>query len=509
MQITDSFMVTVTVYQREVLILAVYSNIVHGPWSIDHGQNKFITQENVQKKSATIMKKFILFVSICFYVQIAYPQNNDSIFIKRLVDETMTNGTAYKNLKRLCKEAGQRMSGSKGFAKSVTLTAEMMKKIGVDTVYLQECMIPHWVRGEKEKGQINLKGNKKYDLHLCALGTSVATSPKGVTAPIVEVKSIAELNELGNTLKGKIVFFNFRMNPTYIRVFAAYGESGVSRTRGPSLAAKYGAVGVMVRSLAINFNDYPHTGTTRYNDSFPKIPAVAISTNDAEFLSKELRNKNVVNGYFKTSCQNLPDVKGYNVVGEIRGSEFPEEIITVGGHLDSWDLAEGASDDGTGVVQAIEVLRTIRNLGLRPKRTLRAVAFANEEISGTGAQKYLEQAKAKNEKMIFALESDAGGFTPRAFGFTSTPDQKAKIMEWEKLFRPYGVYEFAEGGGGSDIAPLKALGTVLCGFSPDSQRYFDIHHAATDVFENVSERELHLGAANMAGLIWLVSEHGM
>ena len=384
-----------------------------------------------------------------------------------------------------------------------------MKDAGADAVYLQECMVPHWVRGNKEKGEIILSGGKKILLHLTALGNSVATPTNGISAPVIEIRGITELTNLASVIKGKIVFFNFRMNPTYINTFRAYSESGVSRTRGPALAAKYGAIGVLVRSLAINLNDHPHTGVTIYNDSFPKIPAVAISTNDAEYLSKELMKKNVTKAWFSTDCKMLPDAKGYNVIGEIKGSEFPGEIITVGGHLDSWDLAEGANDDGAGVTQSIEVLRSLKALGIQPKRTVRAVLFADEENGGRGADAYLAEAKAKNEKHIFALESDAGGFTPRGFGLDVTEGQRNKILRWKDLFYPYGVYDFSRGGGGSDIEPLKEIGAALAGLSPDSQRYFDIHHADTDVFENVSERELNLGAANMAALIYLVSEYGM
>ena len=205
----------------------------------------------------------------------------------------------------------------------------------------------------------------------------------------------------------------------------------------------------------------------------------------------------------------LPDVQAYNVIGEIKGSALPNEIITVGGHLDSWDLAEGANDDGSGVVQSMEVLRTLNALRIKPKRTIRAVLFVNEENGGRGSDVYFEEAKAKNEKHIFALESDAGGFTPRGFSLDMTDTQRNKITEWKDLFYPYGVYNFSNGGGGSDIGPLKKIGAALAGLSPDTQRYFDIHHAATDVFENVSERELKLGAANMTALVYLVSEYGM
>jgi len=446
---------------------------------------------------------------MCLFSQLVFAQSADSIMIKRIVDETMTNGTAYKNLRKLCKDVGPRLSGSPQYTKAVKLVSAMFTEMGVDTVYLQHCMVPHWVRGEKEKGNIILKSGKKFDLKLCALGNSVGTGVNGITGDVIEVNSMAQLNKLGTAVKGKIVFFNFPMNQTNIKTFKSYGESGVSRTRGPSVAGKYGAKGAIVRSLAINLNDYPHTGTTVYNDSFPKIPAVAISTNDAEYLSKQIKLGNVSKAYFKTSCKMLPDAPGFNVIGEIRGSQFPEEIITVGGHLDSWDLGEGANDDGSGVVQSMEVLRTLKALGLKPKRTIRAVGFANEENGGRGGDKYLEIAKLKNEKHIFALESDAGGFTPRGFSLDMKETQRNKIMQWKDLFYPYGASDIIAGGSGSDISPLKDIGTALAGFTPDSQRYFDIHHAATDVFENVSERELKLGAAVMAALVWLVSEYGL
>jgi hypothetical protein len=465
---------------------------------------------NFAQKTDRGMKKYILMAAVCLYACSTGAQTADSAMIRKIVNETLTHATAYENLRILCKQAGPRVSGSPAFAKAVSLVAGMMKKIGADTVYLQPCMIPHWVRGEKERGNILLANGKKYDLKLCALGNSIGTGAKGITAPVVEVTSVEELDNLGTSgIKGKIVFFNFRMNPTYVRVFQAYGESGTGRNKGPALAAKYGAVGVMVRSLAINLNDFPHTGATTYNDSFPKIPAVAISTNDAEYLSRELKLNHVSKGYFRTMCQTLPDVTGYNVIAEKRGWQHPEEIITVGGHLDAWDLAEGANDDGTGVVQSIEVLRTLNALGIRPKRTIRAVAFANEENGTKGAKKYAEIAKLKNEKHLFALESDGGGFTPRGFSLDTSQPKIRKIMQWKDLFYPYGANDIVPGGSGSDVGQLKDLGTALAGFTSDSQRYFDIHHAATDVFENVSERELKLGAAVMTGLIWLVDEHGL
>lgn len=429
--------------------------------------------------------------------------------IKRVIEETLINGTAYENLRVLCKEVGPRLSGSPQYMKAVSLTEKMLKDAGADTVYRQRCTVKHWVRGEQEEGEIMLSSGKKYKLRLCALGNSEGTGSKGIKAPVIEINSIRQLDSAGSeNIKGRIVFFNFPMNPAYIGTFRAYAESSVSRGRGPALAAKYGAIGAIVRSLAINHDDFPHTGATVYNDSFPKIPAVAISTNDAKYLSRQLKNGSV-QAYFRTTCKNLPDTIGYNVIGEIRGAQLPQEIVAVGGHLDSWDLAEGAHDDGAGVVQSIEVIRTITASGLRPGRTIRAVLFANEENGGGGAAKYLEEAKAAGTQHIFAIESDAGGFSPRGFSLEMSGEKMNKILAWKSIFHPYGLFETGAGHSGSDIEPLKQIGIPLAGLSVDSQRYFDVHHAATDVFENVSRRELLLGAGAMAALVYLVSEHGL
>ncbi|MFZ4770328.1 MAG: M20/M25/M40 family metallo-hydrolase [Ferruginibacter sp.] len=455
-------------------------------------------------------KKLFLFLAAIFTNAALLAQNNDAATVKKISDEIMTHSNAYENLRYLTKKIGPRLSGSANAQKAVEATARMLKAAGADTVYLQACMVPHWVRGAKETGYITLADGTKHDLRLVALGNAVGSGSKGIQSSIVEVRSMEELHVLGEkAVKGKIVFFNIPMNPTYVRTFRAYGESGIGRRAGPSQAAKYGAIGVMVRSLASNVDKFPHTGATVYNDSFPKIPAVAISTEDAEWLSQQLNKKIKLTAYFKTSCEMLPDALSYNVIGEIRGNTYPEQILTVGGHLDSWDICEGAHDDGAGCVQSIEVLRAIRALGIQPKRTIRAVMFMNEENGGRGGKAYLQNAKDKKEQHLFALESDAGGFTPRGFGLDMTEERRNKVIAWKPLFLDYGIYDIAAGGGGSDIAPLKETGTALAGLSPDSQRYFDLHHAASDTFEAVSKRELDLGAVNMAALIWLVSEYGL
>jgi len=451
----------------------------------------------------------VYFLLLVFSLNSSLAQQSDSVMFKRISDDVFLNGKAYSNLWFLCKKVGPRLSGSPGAALAVKETFRMMKEMGADTVYLQECMVPHWVRGKKEQALLFDSNGKPFSLNVCALGNSVGTGVNGVKAEVIEIRSFKELDSIGvRGVKGKIVFYNFPMNATYTETFRAYGEAGQFRGRGPSMAAKYGAVGVMVRSLASNIDDYPHTGATNYNDSFPKIPAIAVSTRHAEYVSEQLK-KNRLQLYFKTSCEMLPDVLSYNVIGEIRGTEFPDEVITVGGHLDSWDLGEGAHDDGAGCVQSMEIIRVYKQLGIKPKSTIRVVMFMNEENGLRGGKVYADVAKTERKKFIFALESDAGGFTPRSFGFSTGAPAVDYFNKWLPLFVPYGIYRFNASGGGADIGPLRSLGTVLCGLQPDSQRYFDHHHAANDTFEWVSKRELELGAVNMIFLLYIVDQYGI
>jgi hypothetical protein len=455
-------------------------------------------------------RAFTFFALLMLFIFNGNAQSNDSLMIKKISDEIFMNGTTYSNLKYLCKRVGPRLSGSAGAALAVEQTARMLREAGADTVYLQSCMVPHWVRGDKEVGNATLTDGKKINLNIVALGNAVGTPAKGITAEVIEVKNFKELEALGaDKVRGKIVFYNYRMDPRYINTFQAYGDAGVYRSAGPSRAAALGAIGVIVRTLSPVLDDNPHTGATRYEEGKPKIPAVAISTNGAVELSNLIAAQKVKSIYFKTNCQMLEDVESFNVIGELRGAELPDEIITVGGHLDSWDLAEGAHDDGTGCVQSIEVIRSLKSLGIRPKRTIRAVMFMNEENGLRGGTQYAEVAKKENKKFIMGLESDAGGFTPRGFGYTASLSQSAIIEKWQPLFVPYGALEFKRGGGGADIGPLRSLGTALIGLNPDSQRYMDLHHAKTDVFEAVSERELNLGAVVMTAMVYLVAQYGL
>ncbi|MBL4578043.1 MAG: M20/M25/M40 family metallo-hydrolase [Flavobacteriales bacterium] len=436
--------------------------------------------------------------------------DNDSIVARQFFDEELVNGKSYQMLDELCNKIGNRLSGSKAAAEAVEWGKRVMEGYNFDRVFLQEVMVPHWVRGEKEVGRIELLGGEGIDVPICALGGSVGTGPKGISAAVIEVKSLEELTALGEAnIKGKIIFYNRPLDPKLISTGSAYGGAVDQRHRGAAEAAKYGAVGAIVRSMSTKLDDVPHTGSMKYDSTGVKIPGAAISTLGANRLSKLLLEEKVVKFFFKMNCETLPDVKSYNVVGEIVGSEKPEEIVLVGGHLDSWDLGQGAHDDGAGCVQAIEAVRLFKALGIKPKRTIRAVLFMNEENGMRGGKKYAELAKRNKENHIAAIESDAGGFTPRGFGIRAGQKDLNTIVAWKPIFEDYNMGQLAKGWGGADIGPLKEQGTVLLGFRPDTQRYFDIHHTAEDTFDKIHKRELELGAAGMGVMLYLLSEHGL
>ncbi|MFL5763793.1 MAG: M20/M25/M40 family metallo-hydrolase [Bacteroidia bacterium] len=446
-----------------------------------------------------------------FFLSMGGFAQTDSAMIKKIYNEALSNGKSYYNLGELCNKVGGRLSGSPEAQKAVDWAFKAMKDAGADTVWLQECMVPHWVRGEKEVGKVISTGGKGVKVvPVAALGGSVGTPAEGITAQVVEVIGLDGLKNMTKEMvAGKIVFFNEPMDPTQIKTFNAYSKAVQQRWGGASEAVKLGAVAVIVRSCTTLNDDNPHTGVMGYKDSLNKIPACAISTNAANWLSTYLKTDKELKFFLKMNCKTLPDEKSYNVVGEIYGSEKKNEYIVVGGHLDSWDTGKGAQDDGAGVVQSIEVLRIYKALGIKPKCSIRAIAFMNEENGGRGGKKYAEIAKLKNEKHIAAFESDAGGFTPRGFSSDAKPEVKAKLKSWRPLFEPYGIYDFSGDGGGSDIGPLQDQGVPLIGLSPDSQRYFDYHHTQIDTFDAVNKRELELGDAAMAAMIWMISQYGL
>ena len=435
-------------------------------------------------------------------------QRKDSSAIKKIFNSVLKEGKSYEWLRDLTQNIGGRLSGSPEAAEAVVWGEKLMNQIGLDSVWLQPVMVPHWVRGEKESASYTSNGIQK-KVPICALGFSIPTPEKGISASVIEVQTLEEAAALGNKMKGKIVFFNRPFDDTLLNTFSAYGGCVDQRVQGAAICGKFGAKGVIVRSMTNSIDDFPHTGTMTYND-LPRaqyIPAAAISSKAANALSTDLKKNPNLKFFFKQSCQTLPDAPSYNVVGEITGTETPENIFVVGGHLDSWDLGEGAHDDGTGIVQSLEVAYLFKKNKIRPKNTIRIVFFMNEENGTRGAKKYAALAKTNNENHIGGIESDAGGHTPRGFSIQANTANTKLLQSWKKLLGPYGLHDLDAGGSGADIAPLQGENVTLVGYRPDSQRYFDYHHTSRDTFDKVNKRELALGSASIASLVYLMDKY--
>jgi carboxypeptidase Q len=440
-------------------------------------------------------------------------EETDAFMLQRIHRTALTDGKAYTWLTHLSEEIGGRLAGSDQSMQAIEYTRRELEALQLDRVWLQPCTVPHWERGAPEKAMVTQIGRRPArELKALALGNSPASPPEGVQGPVVEVRSLDEVDYLADALLGSIVFFNRPMDPGELHTFHAYGKAVDQRVYGPAKAAQYGALGAIVRSMTTRLDDIPHTGVTLFPPNVTPIPALAISTLDAEWLSEELAKGFEREVYLYTDCKDLGTSLSYNVIGEIRGREFPDEIILVGGHLDSWDVGGGAHDDGAGCVQSMEVLRLLQRVGYEPRRTIRCVLFMNEENGLGGGRAYADSARLSNEWHLAAIESDAGGFSPRGFSFEADPevfvDFYSKVNTWLPLFEPYGI-QFSHGGSGADISPLKFQKGLLAGLRPDSQRYFDYHHTATDRIDAVHPRELALGAAAMASLVYLLDKYGL
>ena len=431
---------------------------------------------------------------------------SDSIFIRKIYDEALLRGHAYEDLRSLCKDIGPRLSGSSEAAMSIRWSQQKMRSYGFDRVYLEPIMVPHWERGNPEAAWITHPNGMLEKINICALGGSVSTQGM-MEGTLVMFNALSDLIKAKpKEVSGKIVFINQPMNAAEIQTFKAYGACYPIRGNGAIEASKLGAKAVLIRSLGLPNDDFPHTGSMRYEDSIKKIPAAALSTQDAERIANLLTSGVSLSFSMEMDCRNFPDEPSFNVIGELMGSKYPNEVITIGGHLDSWDQGEGAHDDGAGVIHCMEALRILKTLDYRPKHTIRVVFFMNEENGNMGGKSYAKWVKEKNETHLAALESDRGGFTPRGFGCDASDSIFAKFQAFAPLFEPYDLHLWERGGGGVDIGPLKEKFTdiALFGFVPDGQRYFDVHHAESDVFETVNKRELELGAAAIASLVFLM-----
>lgn len=436
-----------------------------------------------------------------------YAQQADSVMIHNIYYEALGNHAAYTDLRYLTKNIGGRIIGSPQAARAVQFTQQLMVQKGLDSVYLQPTQVRHWVRGNKAECTVTSGKSGNSALHICALGGSVGTPGKGITAQVIEVDSLSDLAKLGkNKVEGKIVFFNRPMDPHYIRTFTAYGKAADQRVRGASEAARYGAIGVIVRSLTLADNISPHTGIMHYDTAYSSIPAISVATHDANLLHDDLINDPNLNLHMLINCSEGDKVSSDNVIGELKGSDKRDEVIVLGGHIDSWDLGEGAHDDGAGCMQSIEAVRILKALGYHPHHTIRCIMFMDEEMGQAGGRTYAAWSEETHQKHLAALEMDAGGFIPTGFSITANKDFYEAVLKWKSLFETYGIYSFTQGGGGVDISFLKNSGVPLIGLSTDSQRYFDYHHSALDVFEAVNEREMQMGSATVAALIYLLDQ---
>ncbi|HCC64038.1 MAG TPA: peptidase M28 family protein [Flavobacteriales bacterium] len=438
--------------------------------------------------------------------------SSDSLLIRQVFDEVLSHGEAHENLRVLCKDIGHRLSGSPSADRAMVWGQQRMDSYGVDTSYVMPVEVPAWTRGDVAEAQALSADGIAIDLHITALGGSVPTPDDGwIEGPLLVVRQLDALDTLD--ARGHIVLFNRPMDPLLINTGAAYGGAFDQRGGGASAAAEAGAIGVLVRSLTHALDTLPHTGSLRYKDGVDKLPAAAISTVDASALAKLHREEpGTVQVKMRLNSQDLGTVEQGNVVGEWRGSEFPDEIITLGGHLDSWDIGEGAHDDGSGVVHTLEALRALKAIGYTPRRTLRFVLFINEENGNRGGKRYAAVATEEHDsglRHVAAMESDAGGFVPRGVRMDAPDEGVAMVRGWAETLEPYNLHYFGRGGAGVDIGPLKNLEPrpLLMGLVPDGQRYFDLHHSSQDVWENVHKRELELGAATCASMVLMLDRH--
>ena len=450
------------------------------------------------------MKKFLLFLPFLFAHSL-FAQQKNSLTLKSFSDEIMLHGQSYENLRVLTKTIGHRLSGSDAAAKAVIWAKKTLEDAGADSVWLQPVMVPKWVRGN-ESLTVSING-LDINIPILSLGNTDGTGGVPLKAPIVRVPDLASFAKMSEAeVKGKIIFFDYHFRQDIINTFEGYGDAVIYRWKAVNAAALKNAAAVIIRSVSTGPDDMPHAGSSHYDSVVVHIPAVAIGNLSADRLAKACE-KNQPNAVLISNCRFEEPVLSYNVIGLYRGTEKPNEYMVVGGHLDSWDVGEGAQDDGAGIVQSIEVLHTFKKLNIKLKHSLRVVCFMNEENGMKGALAYNDSALAHNEKHIFAMESDAGGFSPRGIGLEMNDSLKELVRTWKPLFLPYGVYDFDQEEGGVDISPLVKRGIPGAGLLPDSQRYFDLHHSDNDVFEAVSQRELKLGSLTMTAMIYLVDKY--
>ena len=421
---------------------------------------------------------------------------------ERLVAEALAHGRAFDKLQALCTRAPRRISGSAAAEEAVRWAEESMRAEGLENVHREACMVPVWRRGPRAQLRVLAPSeSKELALPILALGGSIGTPKEGLEAELIEVHSFDELRALGTRAKGAIVFFDRPMDSSLVDTFEAYGGAVDQRGQGAIEAAKAGAIAAIVRSMCTRVDDHPHTGAMHYDEAVPRVPAAAVSTRGAEDLAKLVHAGKHVRVHLDLDCETLPDAPSSNVVGDLRGQDLPDEIVIAGAHLDCWDVSPGAHDDGAGCAQVLEALRLLRAVGEKPKRTVRAVLFMNEENGLRGALAYRDAHTAELARHVAAIEDDRGGFAPRGFETDANPDALRVLETLAAGLEFAGAGKLAKGHGGADVGVLAKSGTVLLGLVPEPQRYFELHHSELDTLENVDARELELGAGVLAAML--------
>src|SRR5262245_15743366 len=416
----------------------------------------------------------------------------------RIIAEGLRSDGAYRKLAWLTDRIGPRLSGSENLNKAIAWCTEEMKRDKLDRVWTEKVMEPHWVRGEAE-GKI--LAPTEHPLVLLALGMSDATPGDGVAAEVVEGSTLDEVKTVGDRAKGKIILFNHRIFPNGTDE-RGYGFASGLRYSGASAAAKVGAVGMLIRSLATADLRLPHTGAMAYEADVPHVPATAISPEDAELIHRFLEAGETVKVSYRQTCRTLPDAESANTLGEIRGSEKPDEVVVIGGHLDSWDVGTGAQDDGAGVAITMEAIRLIRALDLKPKRTIRAVLYTNEENGLRGGKGYADAHREQLAQHVAAIESDSGGARPLGFGVNAGPGGADVVRKLAAPLASIAADDVKDSGGGADISPMGDVGVPTLGLRQDSTHYFDIHHTMADTLDKVDPHDLAMNATAMAVMAW-------
>jgi carboxypeptidase Q len=415
----------------------------------------------------------------------------------RIIGAALTSDRAYARLAHLTDHIGNRISGSKNLERAIEWAIAEMKRDGLDNVRAEKVMVPHWVRGAES---LEILTPVSRNLQVLGLGNSIATPPEGISAEAVVVRNFSELDRLGEQVRGKIVVYNVP--------FTNYGATVAYRLQGASRAARYGAVAALVRSITPISLQTPHTGAMQYDANQPQIPVAAVTIEVAEFLQRMHDRGDHPTLRLKMEAKFLPDAESANVIAEIKGSEKPDEVVLIGGHFDSWDVGQGAHDDGGGCIVAWETVRLLKELGLRPRRTIRAVLYTNEENGLRGGNAYRDAHRAELAKHILAIESDSGVYRPEGFGLVATaPLQvRSNLQEIAKLLAGIGADGIGADGGGADIGPVMREGVVGASLDVDGTHYFDIHHTAADTLDKVSPRELALCVATMAVMAYTVAD---